>query len=358
MRVELGNRSPLGANGEALNLGAPTVTYVHIPDSYTFDPSLDLKDFALHLVRNPDITRLPDNEALLALVHPLGGIWRNHSIENPTFVSADDPAYEAYVADFFGAPAGRPAGLEQEYFTRFGAPGVGAGDFLDLSANITQNGRDIWAEVLGGAAVGLVGTATGSTSTTLTGASGLTSSAWIGHRIVVYSTTSNNLVWGNVTANSTTAFTVDQWYVASAPGGGSAGTNPTTPWAYIVLDGGFGPAWFMGLSTSTTALGTPSTNTTLPSEITTASGGLVRKICPWAHSASANTYTLTPVFTANGSDSLPVTIGSIGVFSSYTVSTAPSSQTVNMLFNTLLSTTATLSASGDQLTITETVTGT
>lgn len=358
MRIELGNKRPLGPGGEELNLGAPSVTYLHIPDSYSFDPSLDLKDFALHLVRNPDITRLPGNEALLVVTHPLGGAWKNHSIENPTFVSCDDnPEFEAYLADFFGVEKGRPANLEQEYFTHFGQPGVLAGDRLDLEANITQNGRDIWAAMLGGNTVGQTGVGTAATSTTLS-VSGLVASAWIGHRIVVYSTSGTLCVYGNILSNTTTTITVDKWYVAATPDGAAA-TTPSTPWAYIILDGGHGPAWYMGLSTSTTALASPSTNTTLPSEITTASGGLVRKICPYAHTASTNTYTLTPVFTANGSDVLPVTIGSIGVFTgSANGPTVPASDTPAMLFNTLLTTTATLSASGDQLTITETVTGT
>lgn len=89
-------------------------------------------------------------------------------------------------------------------------------------------------------------------------------------------------------------------------------------------------------------------DTTLTGEIATASGGLIRKICPYAHTTSAASYTLTPVFTANGSDSLPVTLAKIGVFNSLTSG--------QMLFETLLTTTATLSAVGDAVTITETVT--
>jgi hypothetical protein len=54
------------------------------------------------------------------------------------------------------------------------------------------------------------------------------------------------------------------------------------------------------------------------------------------------------VFTANGSDSLPVTIGKRGVFDAASAG--------NMVFETLVSPTATISASGDQLTLTDTVT--
>lgn len=89
-------------------------------------------------------------------------------------------------------------------------------------------------------------------------------------------------------------------------------------------------------------------DTTLTAEITTAGGGLLRAAATYAHTAAANTYTLTKTFTANGSDALPVTIAKIGVFDA--------SSSGNMPFETLLSSTATLSASGDQVTITQTVT--
>lgn len=357
MFVELGNTHPLGAGGQRLNLGAPTVTYVNIPDSYSFDPSLDLKDFALHLVRNPDITRLPGNEALLVIAHPLGGVWKNHSVENPTFVWSDNEQFQGYLSEFFGTAAGRPQHLEEEYFTFAGAPGVYPGAIIDLQANITQNGRDMWARALGGGQVGYTGE-TGSggsapTSTGLTdsGSPAWTTNQWAGCRVFAQ-VNSSSMVYAIIVSNSASALVVDRWYTIATPGG-AAGTTPQASGVYVIQDGN-APAWFMGLSSSTTALASPSTNTSLPSEITSAGGGLIRKICPYAHSASANTFTLTPVFTANGSDTLPVTIGSIGVFDSMVASDSTST----MLFNTLLSTTATLSAIGDQLTVTETVTGT
>jgi len=81
---------------------------------------------------------------------------------------------------------------------------------------------------------------------------------------------------------------------------------------------------------------------------------LIRKICPFAHTAGTNTYTLTPVFTANGTDTLPVTIAKMGTF----VSLIASDVTDTMFHEDLISPTATLSASGDNLTISLTVTGT
>jgi hypothetical protein len=89
-------------------------------------------------------------------------------------------------------------------------------------------------------------------------------------------------------------------------------------------------------------------DTTLTGEITTASGGLVRAEGSYAHTGSTNTYTVSKTFTTNGNDSLPVTIAKLGNFD------ADSSG--NMVFETKLGTTATLSASGDTLAITWTIT--
>lgn len=104
---------------------------------------------------------------------------------------------------------------------------------------------------------------------------------------------------------------------------------------------------YMALTANSSA---PSaSDTTLTGEITTASGGLIRAQATPAHTNGTSTYTLTKTFTANGSDSLPVTIAKIGVFNA-AVSGG------SMMFETLLSATATLSASGDALTVTDTIT--
>lgn len=89
-------------------------------------------------------------------------------------------------------------------------------------------------------------------------------------------------------------------------------------------------------------------DTSLTAEIATASGGLIRKQATYAHTGGAATYTLTATFTANGSDSLPVTVAKIGVFNA--------SSSGSMPWTSLLSTTAPVSAVGDALTITETIT--
>jgi hypothetical protein len=108
------------------------------------------------------------------------------------------------------------------------------------------------------------------------------------------------------------------------------------------------PAEYIGLTANST---TPSaSSTSLTGEITTSGGGLIRAKALYAHTNGQATYTLTKTFTANSNDvpNLPVTIAKLGVFN------AASSGT--LVYESLLSATATLSASGDAVAITETVT--
>lgn len=89
-------------------------------------------------------------------------------------------------------------------------------------------------------------------------------------------------------------------------------------------------------------------DTTLTAEIATASGGLIRAQATYAHTTGASTYTLVKTFTANGSDSLAVTVNKVGVFNASSSGTMP--------WSSILSPSATFSAVGDATTITETVT--
>ena len=104
---------------------------------------------------------------------------------------------------------------------------------------------------------------------------------------------------------------------------------------------------YIGLTATSTA---PSaSDTSLTGQITTASGGLVAASATYAHTSGTSTATLTKTFTANGSDSLPVTIAQVGLRNaSGTGGTFHS--------RTLLSSTATLTVSGDALTVTWTFT--
>ncbi len=377
MQVELGNASPLLPQGETRD--APCVTYVTIPDDpdnfesedhhayqQVVDPTFTGADLERHLadtlLNAEGITHLPGHEPVLCVAHPFG-VWRAHAQPKtkPTWVWSDNAEVQRILAEFYGCPEGRPADVEDTHYTFHDnytfAPGerpvdgVPYGSIPDVQANITQNGRDMQARVFGlGSGIGGTNTtAPGATSLTLDGVSAPGStSKWNGQPVFIGG------VWANIISNTNAAppvLTLDRWYTPATPGGATASTPASGTFVVAQCSAA---VQFMGLSANTTALGTPSTNTSLPGEITTAGGGLIRQICPIAHTASTNITTLTPVFTANGSDSLPVTIGSVGTFNSMVVSDT----TQTMFFNTLLGTTATLSLSGDQLTITQTITQT
>jgi hypothetical protein len=104
---------------------------------------------------------------------------------------------------------------------------------------------------------------------------------------------------------------------------------------------------FVGLTANATA--PAAGDTTLTGEITTAGGGLPRKQVTYAHTGGTNTSTLTGTFTANGSDALPVTVAKIGVFNAVTGGT--------LGYETLLNATATLTIAGDNVAVTDTITG-
>lgn len=86
-------------------------------------------------------------------------------------------------------------------------------------------------------------------------------------------------------------------------------------------------------------------DTTLTAEIATGGGGLIRAQAAYSHTTGQSTFTLSKTFTANGSDSLPVTVAKIGVFNA--------SSSGSLCYETLLGTTATISASGDAVTVSD-----
>lgn len=102
--------------------------------------------------------------------------------------------------------------------------------------------------------------------------------------------------------------------------------------------GAYAAANYIGLTANATA--PAATDTTLTGEVTT--GSLARAQAAYSHTTSAASYTLQKTFTSDQS----VTIAKIGVFNASAAGT--------MVFETLLNATATL-VSGDQLTVTETV---
>ena len=145
------------------------------------------------------------------------------------------------------------------------------------------------------------------------------------------------------------AFLAEHFGIPTPDGPTALVTNAGLDYAAAQLGGtasATAVAQWIALTANSTA--PAATDTTLTGEITTAGGGLVRAQATYAHTTGATTYTLSKTFTANSSDALPVTVAKIGVF---TASSAGS-----LVFETALSPTATLSASGDTVSVTETVT--
>jgi hypothetical protein len=204
----------------------------------------------------------------------------------------------------------------------------------------TDASRDLeWRQCVG-LTNGAIGTLTSITATTATD-TGATwgTTAFVGAWVVAGNK------YANIISHTGTVLTLDQWYDATSPGGAAA-TTPSGTALYVILPSS-PPASFMGLTADATAVA--SGDTVLPSEITTAGGGLIRKIGTLAHTAGAATGTVVAVFTANGTDSLPVTVAKMGISPSI-------KSTVKNLLQTVLNATATMAASGDQVTITDTIT--
>lgn len=195
---------------------------------------------------------------------------------------------------------------------------------------------------MGGDVAGFTGTATATSATSLT-ATGtpFVASAYIGHTVVAGS------VYGVVTANTTSVLTIDQWYTPGSPGGAAASTPGGTS-TYVILPGN-APYWYMAITTDTASPG--ATDTSLPSEITAAGSGCLRKLATYAHTTGVASYSIAATYTYTSTDQTfgSRAIAKIGIFNTLTPATG------RMQFETLLAQTATLTATGDQLTVTDSV---
>lgn len=206
---------------------------------------------------------------------------------------------------------------------------------------IQEVGRNLWAQALGSVA-GATGTSTSVSATTLTKTSaGWTVNQWAGQDVVTAG------VVGTILSNTSEVLTIARWETPGSRGGAAASTPST---GVFVIESGNCPAAWMALTANSEAVTVGGSKTTLAGEITTSEGGLIRALATWAHTTGTNTYTLTNTFTANSHDSLPVTLAKIGVLNAQNGG--------RLLFETLLSSTATLSSIGDNVAVTETVTGT
>lgn len=203
----------------------------------------------------------------------------------------------------------------------------------------TNAGSDLSCAAQGGDTIGYTGTATATTATTLT-ATGTpwVASAYVGHMVV---TVSAAAAYGIVTSNTTSVLTVARWNVFATPDGAAA-TTPSSTTVFMILPGN-APAFMMGLTANTSAAS--ASDTSLASEITTA--GLTRKKAVYAHTGGTSVYTLTGSYTAQAAD-VPVTVHKIGVFTDISGGI--------MVYEAVLNADATLSATGDPLTVTYTIT--
>lgn len=210
------------------------------------------------------------------------------------------------------------------------------------------NGRDIESASLLNFGNGFRGTSTTApTATTFTtDGVNIPVNSVVGQYIITGS------VFGIIQSNTSAAnsvLTIDRWYDITALPGTAGTAAAATPAAGLwQIPAGNVPGAYIGLTATVTAA--VDGDTTLTGEITTAGGGLIRSLGTYAHTAAGTTTTLVKTFTANGSDALPVTVAQIGVFQGVLVAAS------RMIFRTLLSATATLTISGDQLQVTETVT--
>jgi hypothetical protein len=234
----------------------------------------------------------------------------------------------------------------------------------DVPVNLRTNvGLDIAsAGVLGfnqgGAGVTIggawAGTASATTATTITVPVNLPVNSIVGQLVVTTSGANRFGIAQSNTSVASSVITVDGWYDANAlpadPGVAFASTP--TAGATVIVPGN-APCTYMALANNATAVAPAVTDTALTGEIVTASGGLIRKLGTYAHSASSagsSTVTLTKTWTANGSDSLPVTVSQQATFQGVVVAAS------RMFTKTALSANATLTTSGDQVQDTTTYT--
>lgn len=372
MLVEFGNEAARNGIDDR-----PKVTVVHVPEGdggYSHKVGgISVDDFRMHRQEAADynngVTHLPDHEALLSIV----AAWPSQSSGKPSWVSvtpdentpegvAED--VEKFLSDHYYCSQGKPEDVEFTHWTRFGAPGQLAPEpkLPDITNLYTNAGRVISNVNDGGGQVGITGTGTAATATTFTTNQTLVTNAWAGYRVYAMAASTGPLVWGNVLSNNNTAsasvLTVDRWYTPGTPGGSAAAT-PASGYYFVLADGGTTSNWFVGLTITNITPG--ATDTALSGEyvVGTPSGvaagaGFLRKIAPYAQTlgTSPRSITLTPVFTGVVTvDIYPQTFYAIGVFNSMVAGSG------GMKFETSLNASATVAAAGDNITVTETVTG-
>ena len=217
----------------------------------------------------------------------------------------------------------------------------GSVEDLGISTNLlTNSGRDLWAAAFGGQSV-TGANSTGSSATGLTGTSGLTTDAQKGWRLFVPITGVTTVpVWGNIGTNSTTAFTVDQWWTAAD----GVGTTPAAASAWVAQP--ICLPRFMALTTDAAAAS--AADTVLATENN--ANGCARTKATYAHTGGTATYTMQVVYSITGTITA---LHKMGLFTNGLAAGGTSGGI--MVFETVLNADATV-GNGDTLTVTDTIT--
>jgi hypothetical protein len=308
----------------------------------------------------PDVTSFVIGGADLdeAVKDVIGAFDRFHveggdELNPPRWVASTDPEIAQLLAEHWSHDPADPLSVSP---AGHGCSVVDVSEVVvarppDLQATRVAIGRDIESAASFAFTTSFAGTATTApTATTFTtDGVNIPVNSIVGQAIV---TTSGATRIGIVQSNTSAAnsvLTIDRWYnVTSLPANrGVAAASTPTAGAWLVMPGNVA-ALYIGLTANNGAAGDG--DTTLTGEVTTSGGGLIRTLATYAHTAAATTTTLTNTWTANGTDALPLVAAKIGVFQGVEAAS-------RLFFETLLTpTTATLSASGDQLQVTDTVT--
>src|SRR5262245_34843307 len=126
--VELGNTNPRREGAEG-----PAVTYISIPDDYTYEVAESAPELAAAILADkfngdPAITHMPGQEAAIA-VH---AHWQMEGLgQNPSWVWSSNDDFAVLLGHLLNAPVGRPADVEETHHTNFGPPGVGPREAIE-----------------------------------------------------------------------------------------------------------------------------------------------------------------------------------------------------------------------------------
>ncbi len=214
---------------------------------------------------------------------------------------------------------------------------------------ITNKGKVLWADAIGDLNNGFTGTIKASTSTTLEAAGG---PKWAVNKFAGQDVYAGAFA-GTILSNTETVLTVARWELLPTAADETdnrseeAPEPPAEAAAFTIASGATPAAW---VAVSADVAEPKATNETLKGEIKTAEGGLIRALAKFLPvEGKPEQYKVEVTFTANAKDTVPVTLAKIGIFNAQNGGT--------LMFESLLTATAEIKASGDSVTISDIVTG-